>query len=405
MMLGEEIMIDRVGKQLGNYRLLRLLGRGGFAQVYLGEHIYLKSQAAIKVLHTQLSHEDMQSFLGEARTLVHLVHPHIVRVLEFGVENETPFLVMDYAPNGTLRQRHPKGSHLPLPPIVEYVRQVADALDYAHTQKLVHRDIKPENMLLGRQNEILLTDFGIATIAQSSRYQGAQDMAGTIAYMAPEQVQAHARPASDQYAMGVVVYEWLCGERPFYGSFTEVAAKHAFVPPPPLREREPAIPPEVEQVVMIALQKDPKKRFASIKAFAVALEQACHPTMARPAGFYSVGTIPHVSPAPGTITPSQFPQPSAYALSAQSYSVITPSTHTPPLPPSLSSPGFLPPPSTRILSTESCTQWDGQPGPLRAKKLILACLFIACTIMAGLVLSALFPLMSVHTHTSPTHYL
>ena len=398
-------MIDRVGKQLGNYRLLRLLGRGGFAQVYLGEHIYLKSQAAIKVLHTQLSHEDMQSFLGEARTLVHLVHPHIVRVLEFGVENETPFLVMDYAPNGTLRQRHPKGSHLPLPPIVEYVRQVADALDYAHTQKLVHRDIKPENMLLGRQNEILLTDFGIATIAQSSRYQGAQDMAGTIAYMAPEQVQAHARPASDQYAMGVVVYEWLCGERPFYGSFTEVAAKHAFVPPPPLREREPAIPPEVEQVVMIALQKDPKKRFASIKAFAVALEQACHPTMARPAGFYSVGTIPHVSPAPGTITPSQFPQPSAYALSAQSYSVITPSTHTPPLPPSLSSPGFLPPPSTRILSTESCTQWDGQPGPLRAKKLILACLFIACTIMAGLVLSALFPLMSVHTHTSPTHYL
>lgn len=267
-------MADRVGQQLGNYRLVRLLGRGGFAEVYLGEHIYLKSQAAIKVLHTQLANEDMETFLSEARTLAILVHPHIVRVLDFGLEGNTPFIVMDYAPNGTLRQRYPKGTQLPLPIIVDYVKQVADALQYAHNLKVIHRDVKPENMLIGRNNEILLSDFGIAIVAQSSRYSINSEMAGTIAYMAPEQIQSHPRPASDQYALGIVVYEWLSGQRPFQGSFTEIAAKQAMVPPPPLREKVPAISPAVEQVMQIALEKDPSRRFANVSVFALALEQA-----------------------------------------------------------------------------------------------------------------------------------
>src|SRR5207302_7288650 len=180
---------------------------------------------------------------------------------------------MSYAPNGTLRQLHPKDSILPLTIVVGYVKQVADALQYAHDEKLIHRDIKPENMLLGRRNEILLSDFGIAIVAQSSRYQGTQDMAGTIAYMAPEQIQAHPRPASDQYSLGIVVYEWLSGERPFHGSFTEIAIKHSLVPPPSLREKVPTILPAVEQVVMKALAKDPHQRFMSIKEFAISLEQ------------------------------------------------------------------------------------------------------------------------------------
>src|SRR6266446_8425610 len=100
-------MDDRIGQQLGNYRLLRLLGQGGFAEVYLGEHIYLDTAAAIKVLHTQLDSDDVEHFRTEARTIARLMHPHIVRVLDFGLEGLTPFLVMDYAPNGTLRQRHP----------------------------------------------------------------------------------------------------------------------------------------------------------------------------------------------------------------------------------------------------------------------------------------------------------
>ncbi len=268
-------MTDRVGQQLGNYRLMRLLGCGGFAEVYLGQHLRLNMQAAVKVLHTQLADSnDIQNFHREAQTIASLIHPHIVRILDFDVKDGVPFLVMDYAPNGSLRRQHPKGVPLPLPTIVSYVKQVADALQYAHERKLIHRDVKPENMLLGRHNEVLLSDFGTAIIAQSSRYQGAQDMVGTIAYMAPEQIQAYPRPASDQYALGVVVYEWLCGEYPFQGSFSEIAAKHTMMPPPSLRRKMPTISPEMEQVVMTALAKDPRQRFASVQGFAAALEQA-----------------------------------------------------------------------------------------------------------------------------------
>src|SRR5437667_3759510 len=227
-------MADLSGQQLGNYQLIRLLGEGGFAEVYLGEHIYLGTQAAIKVLHTQLTHDDVNRFRTEARTIARLIHPHIVRVLEFGVEGAIPFLVMDYAPNGTLRQRHPKSTRV-LPAVSAlYIKQVAAALQYAHDRKVIHRDIKPENMLLGRNNEVLLSDFGIAVVAQSSRYQeGGQEIGGTIAYMAPEQLQGRAVPASDQYALGMITYEWLSGDRPFQGSFPEIASQHMLTPPTP----------------------------------------------------------------------------------------------------------------------------------------------------------------------------
>ncbi len=272
-------MVDRIGQQLGNYRLMRLLGRGGFAEVYLGQHLRLNMQAAIKVLHTQLADAaDIQNFHREAQTIASLIHPHIVRILDFDVKDGVPFLVMDYAPNGSLRQRHPKGVPLPLPTIVSYVKQVANALQYAHNQKLIHRDIKPENMLLGRHSEVLLSDFGTAIISQSSRYQGTQDMVGTIAYMAPEQIAAHPLPASDQYALGVVVYEWLCGEYPFQGSLSEIVAKHTMMSPPSLRGKVPTFSPELEQVVIAALAKDPRQRFASVQGFAAALEQASRGT-------------------------------------------------------------------------------------------------------------------------------
>jgi serine/threonine protein kinase len=268
-------MSGRVGQQLGQYRLTRLLGRGGFAEVYLGEHVLLAAQAAIKVLHTQLADEDdRSSFLKEARTIAHLIHPHIIRVFDFDVENSVPFLVVDYAPNGTLRQRHPKGTQLSLQIVVHYVKQVADALQYAHDEKVIHRDIKPENMLISRRNELLLSDFGIATVAMSSRSQNTQDIAGTMAYMAPEQIQAHPRPASDQYSLAVVAYEWLSGSRPFQGTAVEIAAKHIHTSPLSLCEKLPALPPAVNDVILTALAKDPKQRFASINAFATALYEA-----------------------------------------------------------------------------------------------------------------------------------
>ena len=116
-------MTNRKESQVGNYHLISLLGQGGFAEVYLGEHIYLRSKAAIKLLNTQLSEQNKKHFLEEARYLVNLTHPHIVRVLDFGVEGETPFLVMDYASHGSLRQLHPAGIPLPLTNIVNYTRQ------------------------------------------------------------------------------------------------------------------------------------------------------------------------------------------------------------------------------------------------------------------------------------------
>jgi serine/threonine protein kinase len=267
-------MEERVERRLGNYRLTRLLARGGFAEVYLGQHIYLNSQAAIKVLLTRLSNDDKASFLNEARTLVNLIHPNIVRVLEFGIEDQTPFLVMDYAPNGSLRQCHPKGTRLPLSSVINYVKQAADALQYAHDQRLIHRDIKPENMLLGRNNELLISDFGIAVFAHSSLSASTQQIIGTVAYMAPEQVQGKPRLASDQYSLAIVAYEWLCGERPFHGSLSEIATQQMFGDPPALREKAPDIPPDVEQVIMTALAKDYTQRYNSILDFATALECA-----------------------------------------------------------------------------------------------------------------------------------
>ena len=267
-------MPDRIGQQLGHYRLTHLLGHGGFADVYLGEHIYLTTRAAIKVLDTRLSQEEIEHFCQEARIIARLEHPHIVRVLDFGVQDGIPFLVMSYASHGTLRQRYPAGSHLPPGLVVSYVKQIAAALYYAHNEKLVHRDIKPENMLLGRNDEVFLSDFGLAVITQSSSRTALRDVSGTIAYMAPEQAKGRPQPASDQYALGVIVYEWLCGTRPFTGTYEEVVVQHALSQPPSLQELVPAISPALEAVVMKALEKEPTHRFASVRDFAHALELA-----------------------------------------------------------------------------------------------------------------------------------
>ncbi len=273
---------NRVGQQLGNYRLIRLLGEGGFAEVYLGEHTYLGTHAAIKILHTRVAQDDIAQFQREARMLANLVHPHIVRILDFGIDDHTPYLAMDYAPGGTLRTRHPKGTRLAVPTVVAYIKQFAQALQYAHDQKLIHRDIKPENMLIARNGDLLLSDFGIALITQSSHDQNTKDMAGTIANMTPEQIEAHPRPASDQYSLGIVVYEWLSGDRPFHGSFTEIAVKHSVTPPPSLREQLPTLSPEIEQIVFTALAKKPEDRFTSVRVFATALEQASQPEQSQP---------------------------------------------------------------------------------------------------------------------------
>jgi eukaryotic-like serine/threonine-protein kinase len=293
--LAERVII---GQQLGNYQILRLLGKGGFAQVFLGEHVYLNIQAAVKVLTMELGSGETDWFLREARTIARLIHPNIVRVLDFGVQEGIPFLVLDYAPNGTLRQAYPKGQPLPLPVIVSSILQVAEALQYAHDEKFIHRDVKPENMLLGRRNEVLLSDFGLVTVAESTGLQGLQELAGTITYIAPEQIQGNPRPASDQYSLGIVAYEWLVGQRPFQGSFTEILSQQLSVSPPPLRQKRPELSPAIEQVVLRALEKDFRKRFDSVREFARALEEAI-----RQASFTSEPlSVPVSTPPPASLS-------------------------------------------------------------------------------------------------------
>lgn len=267
-------MSDMLDQQLGSYRLTRLLGRGGYAEVYLGEHVRLDSLAAVKVLRTHLSDEDSNFFQEEAKIVAKLVHPHVIRVLDYDVKDGRPYLVLDYAPNGSLRQRHARGSRVPLAQVVSYVLQVAGALQFAHDSKLIHRDIKPENMLIGRHGEILLSDFGVAAIAHATASMHVQDSLGTIPYMAPEQIQGKPRPASDQYALAVVVHQWLSGAMPFQGTTTEVIAQHLSIEAPLLSTLVPEIAPAVAQVVTKALAKDPKERFEHIIDFARALAQA-----------------------------------------------------------------------------------------------------------------------------------
>jgi hypothetical protein len=258
--------------QLGNYRILQLLGSGGDGIVYLGQHIHLDTLAAVKVLQP-MGLQDVQRFLHEARTLASLKHPHILRVLDFGTEGTTPFLVIDYAPSGTLRERHPNGSSLPLHQVRSYVKQIASALQYAHHQRIVHRDVKPENMLVD-QEMVLLSDFGIAVSAHHTRTMTIEEPYGTARYIAPEQLEGHPRPASDQYALAVVVYEWLCGTCPFDGTTQELIRQHLHIAPLPLRQHIPTLSPGIEQVVLKALSKDPHHRFDSVQSFALALECA-----------------------------------------------------------------------------------------------------------------------------------
>jgi len=261
---------------LGNYRLQQLLGQGDSAEVYSAEDMLQHTQVAIKLTYGDWTGDEASKFLAHSHVLTSMDHSHIVSISDFGIEQNVAYLVMEYMPHGNLRQSHPRGTQLPFEVILHYVRQVASALIYVHEHGLVHRDIKPHNMLLGHDGEIKLSDFGIAIVSHSlSPIVGAaRSFEGTVPYAAPEQLRGQSRRASDQYALAITIYEWLCGDWPFSGTFHEVTHQHLFVQPPPLSEKGVNCPPNIEQVIMRALEKEPEKRFPSIKYFADELEWA-----------------------------------------------------------------------------------------------------------------------------------
>lgn len=301
--------MDLTDTQLRNYRLLKHLGSGGFADVYLGEHKLLDRPVAIKVLRTLLmTDKEKQTFIGEANQLARLEHPHIIPVYDSDIVNGVPFFVMAYASNGTLKDHFPSDPLMPSNTLVRYVKQVAEALQFVHDRNLVHRDIKPENILLKSDDSVWLADFGIAVNVQSQMQQAAF---GTIEYMAPEQIRQQPCAASDQYSLAVIVYAWLCGTLPFTGATGLVISQHLQDPPPSLQKKNPTLSPQIEKVVLQALEKDPHKRFTDIRAFAHALEQVfqqtatpIHPIVAVP----PKGNAPTIIPgAPPTERVKQVP--------------------------------------------------------------------------------------------------
>jgi serine/threonine protein kinase len=265
-------MDNLVGEQFGNYRLTKKLGGGGFGDVYLAENIYTHHLVAVKIPNEKVLRGAEELFFDEARTIAQFDHPHIARLLDFGVKGNTPYLIIEYAKQGSLRDHHQKGTQVNLATVIVYVKQIAEALQYAHDRKITHRDIKPENFLMKEEGEILLTDFGIAIDSYSWKHL-LQLPAGSVYYMAPEQTHGKAGSASDQYSLAITVYEWLCGTVPFKGTRAGIERQHESVSPLPLHTYI-SIAPSVDEVILKALSKEPERRFQSVQAFATALEEA-----------------------------------------------------------------------------------------------------------------------------------
>ncbi len=223
---------------------------------------------AISLVDTGLVFDGGWDIWGHSQDVLLYVKPSTVRIVEAG------FAVLT---SRASIQQVVSDFYVHTPACSANVQQVAAALHYAHDQRLIHRDVKPENMLLNASDEVLLSDFGLALLTpQSSPYSTHlmdRQVAGTAAYLAPEQVQGRPVPASDQYALGIVVYEWLCGIPPFRGTFIEIVAQHLSLSPQPLREFVPELTATIEAVVLKALAKEPQQRFTDVQAFAAALTQ------------------------------------------------------------------------------------------------------------------------------------
>ena len=266
----------------GRYTLRRLIDKGGMAEVWEGEDSVLGRAVAIKVLYPHLAHDASFSerFRLEAIAAARLAHPNVVGTYDTGIDEGLAFIVMELVDGHTLRHELADG---PLPPALarDIAAQVADALDYAHGAGIVHRDIKPANILLCPDGRAKVADFGIAKAALGDG-EPARDLTGTGAiigtakYLSPEQVDGRRLDGrSDVYALGVVLYEMLCGRPPFIGD-TDMAIgiQHLSSRPASPRSMRPEIPPTLEAVVMKALEKSPADRYPSAAAMHAALVQA-----------------------------------------------------------------------------------------------------------------------------------
>lgn len=263
--------------QIGEYRIVQEIGQGGMATVYKAYQPSFDRYVAIKALPPQLSDDPkfFKRFQHEARMIARLEHRSILPVYAYGEQDGMPYIVMRLLEAGTLARRLFQGP-LDLPTAARIVEQVAEALDYAHAQGVIHRDLKPSNILLDEQHNAYLTDFGIAKILGSTSHLTGYGVVGTPSYMSPEQCQGQsAIPASDIYALGVILFELVTGHQPFEAD-TPLAVMYLHVrePVPSVREFDPSLPASLDRVIGRAMAKRPEDRYRSGHALAAALWKA-----------------------------------------------------------------------------------------------------------------------------------
>ncbi len=271
-------MDQYVGRQIGNYKIIELIGKGGMAAVYKGYQPSMNRNVAIKIMAQQYTGEEafVQRFENEARLIAQLEHAHILPVYDFGQQEGMLYIVMRYLPTGTLEDRITRDG-MPIREAVHIFNQIASALDYAHSRGVIHRDLKPANILIDAQNNAFLSDFGIAkSLEEQSNLTGTGGVVGTPTYMSPEQGLGEKIDArSDIYALGVMLFEMLTGQVPFTADNPmAVMLKHINELPPHPSEIKPSIPTEVSAVVLRSLSKNPADRYQTAKEMADALEQA-----------------------------------------------------------------------------------------------------------------------------------
>ena len=364
--IGEKMPLEEL--QNGRYRLLRLIGQGAMGQVYLAQDGRIDRQVAIKVILNGMlpypgdavMQDAIRLFQREAQAIARLNHPHILPLFDFdegSPDGSSPmYMVMPYCPEGSLadwlQQRRERGLLAPRD-LVQLVNQAADALQYAHDSGIIHRDVKPANFLI-RSNrntpdcpDLLLADFGVAKLSAAATRTG-PNIRGTPMYMSPEQWSGAPVPATDQYALAIMVYDLLTGQAPFQGTGTEVMYHHLMTQPTPPGTLNPHLPSAVDAVMLRALAKDPAQRFPSISDFARALQQALlslQPGLSQLSTPYEAYTPPAPSsrPAgtsyttvrsPDTLQPPMLAPTMGAAPPATSYStLLSPDTQlAPPVP-------------------------------------------------------------------------
>lgn len=272
---------DLLGKKIGGYEILELIGRGGMATVYRAHQVSMNRIVALKVLPRQYLNDDtyLQRFHREVKIIAQLEHRNIVPVHDYGEENGQPYIVMRYMSGGSVDDLLAGGA-MNLAQVCDIVEQIAPALDYAHSKNVLHRDLKPSNVLMDDNGGAYLTDFGIARIlGEVGAGITTQGVVGTPSYMSPEQAQGQPLDnRSDVYSLGVMLFEMATGRRPFESDTPySIAVMHVTQAPPMPRSINPAIPVLVENVILKAMSKNRDSRFTDASALAAALAQALEP--------------------------------------------------------------------------------------------------------------------------------